>query len=188
MTRRRSTARRTPARGGQQGYEPPVTRMRRDERILELALERWSQRQIAAEVGLTQGGVSKALWRIYTRQLATLTEEKRGLPGQAGAAGGAPRAGRPGGARAQSGGRDHTPAAQGGGGWRGGGHDGRRARNTVRRRQSELLGGGTAVRRVRREAARLVRPPSTPRGHAATGPRSGHRPRPPRRPPLVRPH
>ena len=75
MTRRRPTARRTPARGGQQGYEPPVTRMRRDERILELALERWSQRQIAAEVGLTQGGVSKALRRIFTRQLATLTEE-----------------------------------------------------------------------------------------------------------------
>ena len=42
MTRRRSTARRVPARGGQQGYEPPVTRMRRDERLLELALERWS--------------------------------------------------------------------------------------------------------------------------------------------------
>ena len=75
MTRRRPTARRTPARGGQQGYEPPVTRMRRDERILELALERWSQRQIAAEVGLTQGGVSKALRRILTRQLTTLTEE-----------------------------------------------------------------------------------------------------------------
>ena len=54
MTRRRSTARRAPARGGQQGYEPPVTRMRRDERLLELALERWSQRRIAAEVGLTQ--------------------------------------------------------------------------------------------------------------------------------------
>ena len=49
--------------------------MRRDERILDLALERWSQRQIAAEVGLTQGGVSKALRRIFTRQLATLTEE-----------------------------------------------------------------------------------------------------------------
>ena len=75
MTRRRSTARRAPARGGQQGYEPPVTRMRRDERILELALERWSQRQIAAEVGLTQGGVSKALRRILTRQLTTMTEE-----------------------------------------------------------------------------------------------------------------
>ena len=75
MTRRRSTARRTPARGGQQGYEPPVTRMRRDERLLELALERWSQRQIAAEVGLTQGGVSKALRRIFTRRLATLTQE-----------------------------------------------------------------------------------------------------------------
>ena len=75
MTRRRSTARRAPARGGQQGYEPPVTRMRRDERILELALERCSQRQIAAEVGLTQGGVSKALRRIFTRQLTTMTEE-----------------------------------------------------------------------------------------------------------------
>ena len=75
MTRRRSTARRAPARGGQQGYEPPVTRMRRDERLLELALERWSQRRIAAEVGLTQAGVSKALRRILTRQLATLTEE-----------------------------------------------------------------------------------------------------------------
>ena len=75
MTRRRSTARRAPARGGQQGYEPPVTRMRRDERILDLALERCSQRQIAAEVGLTQGGVSKALRRIFTRQLTTMTEE-----------------------------------------------------------------------------------------------------------------
>ena len=75
MTRRRPTARRTPARGGQQGYEPPVTRMRRDERILDLVVERWSQRQIAAEVGLTQAGVSKALRRILTRQLATLTEE-----------------------------------------------------------------------------------------------------------------
>ena len=75
MTRRRPTARRVPARGGQQGYEPPVTRMRRDERLLELALERWSQRQIAADVGLTQGGVSKALRRIFTRQLATMTQE-----------------------------------------------------------------------------------------------------------------
>ena len=89
MTRRRSTARRAPARGGQQGYEPPVTRMRRDERILDLVVERWSQRQIAAEVGLTQGGVSKALRRILTRRQATLTQEGRSLSDQAGAAGGA---------------------------------------------------------------------------------------------------
>ena len=75
MTRRRATARRAPARGGQQGYEPPVTRMRRDERLLDLVVERWSQRQIAADVGLTQGGVSKALRRILTRQLTTMTEE-----------------------------------------------------------------------------------------------------------------
>ena len=75
MTRRRPTARRTPARGGQQGYEPPVTRTRRDERILDLVVERWSQRRIAADVGLTQGGVSKALRRIFTRRQATLTQE-----------------------------------------------------------------------------------------------------------------
>ena len=186
MTRRRSTARRAPARGGQQGYEPPVTRMRRDERLLELALERWSQRQIAAEVGLTQGGVSKASPAHPHATAGHPDGGDRGLSDQAGAAGGAPRAGSPGGARAQSGGRDHAPAAQGGGGWRGGGHDGRRARHAVRRGQSDLLGGGTAVRRVRREAARLVRPPRTPRGRAVTVPRSGHRQRPPPRPPLVR--
>ena len=186
MTRRRSTARRTPARGGQQGYEPPVTRMRRDERLLDLVVERWSQRQIAADVGLTQGGVSKALRRILTRQLTTMTEEGEAYRTQAGAAGGAPGAGSPGGARAQSGGRDHAPAAQGDGGWRGGGHDGRRARHAVRRGQSDLLGGGTAVRRVRRAPGRRVRPPRTPRGRAVTVPRSGHRQRPPPRPPLVR--
>ena len=111
-----------------------------------------------------------------------------GMRTSAGTAGGAPGAGGPGGARAQSGGRDHAPAAQGGGGWRGGGHDGRRARNAVRRGQSDLLGGGTAVRRVRRAPGRLVRPPRTPSGRAATGPRSGRRQRPPPRPPLVRPH
>ena len=162
--------------------------MRRDERILELALERCSQRQIAADVGLTQAGVSKALRRILTRQLATLTEETEAsrvrlvLLAERRA-----RAAREGHARSQAG-RDHAPAAQGGGGWRGGGHDGRRTRNAVRRGQSELLGRGTAVRRVRREAARLVRLPRTPSGRGATGPRSGHRQRPPRRPPLVRPH
>ena len=100
----------------------------------------------------------------------------RGLPGQAGAAGGAPGAGGPGGARAQSGGRDHAPAAQSGGGWRGGGHDGRRARHAVRRGQSDLLGGGTAGRRVRREAARLGRPP--PHSQWARGYRPSIRPPP----------
>ena len=186
MTRRRPTARRAPARGGQQGYEPPVTRMRRDERILDLALERWSQRQIAADVGLTQGGVSKALRRIFTRQLATMTEETEASRVKLVLLAERRARAAPGGARAQSGGRDHAPAAQGGGGWRGGGHDGRRARNAVRRGQSDLLGSGTAVRRVRREAARLVRPPRSLSGRAATGPRSGRRQRPPPRPPLVR--
>ena len=161
--------------------------MRRDERILDLVVERWSQRQIAADVGLTQGGVSKALRRIFTRRLATLDGGGRNLPGQAGAAGGAPRAGGPGGARAQSGGRDHAPAAQGGGGWRGGGHDGRRTRNAVRREQSEP---NLAVeQRADEFAAKLLGlydPPRTPSGRVATGPRSGPRQRPPPRRPLVR--
>ena len=188
MTRRRPTARRAPARGGQQGYEPPVTRMRRDECILELALERCSQRQIAAEVGLTQGGVSKALRRIFTRQLTTMTEEgeayrlKLVLLAERRA-----RAAREGHARSQADvtTRRQRKVAAGGGA----------AATTVVELETQsaagnptLLSGGTAGRRVRRKIARLVRPPSTPRGHAATGPRSGHRPRPPRRPPLVRPH
>lgn len=49
--------------------------MHRDERILELALDRWSQRRIAAEVGLTQVGVSKALRRILRRHLADVRQE-----------------------------------------------------------------------------------------------------------------
>ena len=63
------------ARGGQDGYEPPAVRMRRDERILELALERLSQRQIAAEVGLTQAGVSKALRRILQSQAVSVQQD-----------------------------------------------------------------------------------------------------------------
>ena len=49
--------------------------MHRDERILELALDRWSQRRIAAEVGLTQVGVSKALRRILQRHLADVRQD-----------------------------------------------------------------------------------------------------------------
>lgn len=58
--------------GGQGGFEPPVRRMRRDARILELALERWSQRRIAAEVGLSQVGVLKALRRILRDHAAEI--------------------------------------------------------------------------------------------------------------------
>ena len=199
MTRRRSTARRTPARGGQQGYEPPVTRMRRDERILDLALERCSQRQIAAEVGLTQGGVSKALRRIFTRGQATLTQEaeayrtKLVLLAERRA-----RAAREGHARSQADvttRRQRKVAARGGAAattvveldtqsaagnpnylaaWNSGPTSSPRSCSACTT-PPHLLGGGTAVRRV-------------PSGRGATGPRSGRRPRPPRRPPLVRPH
>ena len=188
MTRRRSTARRAPARGGQQGYEPPVTRMRRDERILELALERWSQRQIAAEVGLTQGGVSKALRRIFTRQLATLTEEtepsrvKLVLLAERRA-----RAAREGHARSQADvtTRRQRKVAAGGGA----------AATTVVELDTQSAAGNpnylAVEQRADEFAAKLLGlydPPRTPSGRAATGPRSGRRQRPPRRPPLVRPH
>ena len=187
MTRRRPTARRTPARGGQQGYEPPVTRMRRDERILELALERWSQRQIAAEVGLTQGGVSKALRRIFTRQLTTLTEEteasrvKLVLLAERRA-----RAAREGHARSQADvtTRRQRKVAAGGGA----------AATTVVELDTQSAAGNPTYLAVEQRsdefAAKLLGlydpPPRTPSGRAATGPRSGHRPRPPPRPPLVR--
>ena len=175
MTRRRPTARRTPARGGQQGYEPPVTRMRRDERILDLALERWSQRQIAAEVGLTQAGVSKALRRILTRQLATLTEEgeayrtKLVLLAERRA-----RAAREGHARSQADvtTRRQRKVAAGGGA----------AATTVVELDTQSAAGNPTYLAVEQRcdefAAHLVgvyEPPRTPRGRAVTVPRSGHR-------------
>ena len=69
--------RKTPvkARGGKGGYEPPAVRMRRDDQILELALDRWSQRQIAAEVGLSQVGVHKALRRILRKHVAAVQQD-----------------------------------------------------------------------------------------------------------------
>ncbi len=144
MTRRRPTARRSPARGGQEGYEPPVTRLRRDERILDLARRALEptpdRRRGRAHAGRGIQGPPTHLHATGGHPDAG----GRGLPGQAGAAGGPPGAGSPGGARAQSGGRDHASAAQSDGGWRGGGHDGRRARHAVRRGQSDLLGSGAA--------------------------------------------
>ena len=186
MTRRRPTARRAPARGGQQGYEPPVTRMRRDERILDLALERWSQRQIAAEVGLTQGGVSKALRRIFTRRLATMTQEaeasrvKLVLLAERRA-----RAAREGHARSQADvtTRRQRQVAAGGGA----------AATTVVELETQSAAGNPTYLAVEQRsdefAAKLLGlydPPRTPSGRAATGPRSGRRQRPPPRPPLVR--
>ena len=63
------------ARGGKDGYEPPTVRMRRDERVLELAMDRWSQRRIAAEVGLSQVGVLKALRRILRHHAADVQQD-----------------------------------------------------------------------------------------------------------------
>ena len=108
--------------------------------------------------------MSKALRRILTRQLATLTEEgeayrtKLVLLAERRA-----RAAREGHARSQADvtTRRQRKVAAGGGA----------AATTVveldtqsAAGQSDLLSGGTAVRRVRREAARLVRPPALPVG------------------------
>ena len=160
--------------------------MRRDERILELVLERWSQRQIAAEVGLTQGGVSKALRRILTRGQATLTQEaeayrtKLVLLAERRA-----RTAREGHARSQADvtTRRQRKVAAGGGA----------AATTVVELETQSAAGNPNYLAVEQRcdefAAHLVGlydPPRTPSGRAATGPRSGRRQRPPPRPPLVR--
>ena len=188
MTRRPLHGSAGPPRGGQQGYEPPVTRMRRDERILDLALERCSQRQIAADVGLTQGGVSKALRRIFTRQLATMTEEteasrvKLVLLAERRA-----RAAREGHARSQADvtTRRQRKVAAGGGA----------AATTVVELETQSAAGNPNYLAVEQRsdefAAKLLGlydHPALPADTRPPVPRSGHRPRPPRRPPLVRPH
>ena len=130
--------------------------------------------------------MSKALRRIFTRQLATLTEEteasrvKLVLLAERRA-----RADREGHARSQADvtTRRQRKVAAGGGA----------AATTVVELDTQSAAGNPTYLAVEQRcdefAAHLVGlddPPRTPRGRAATGPRSGHRPRPPPRPPLVR--
>ena len=67
---------RTPGqgRGGQGGHEPRARTQARELRVLERSIQGHSQREIAAEEGLTQGGVSKILSRLEQRALEELVD------------------------------------------------------------------------------------------------------------------
>jgi predicted transcriptional regulator len=61
-------------RGGKGGHEPRARIRTRELRALELANQGWSQHQIAADLGISQAGVSKLLKRIELRLLRELTD------------------------------------------------------------------------------------------------------------------
>ena len=60
--------------GGQGGHEPRARIRTRELRALELTNLGWSQHQIAADLGISQAGVSKLLKRVELRILQELTE------------------------------------------------------------------------------------------------------------------
>ena len=59
-------------RGGQGGHEPRAQVQGREHRVLERSVAGLSQRDIAAEEGITQSAVSKILQRVETRVLKEL--------------------------------------------------------------------------------------------------------------------
>ena len=59
-------------RGGQDGHEPRATVQAREVRVLDWSVAGLSQRQIAAEEGITQSAVSKILARVEARVLEDL--------------------------------------------------------------------------------------------------------------------
>src|SRR5688572_6176338 len=68
--------RRTTPRGGRGGYEPRIVIRAREARVLQLAVQGRTQREIAAEVGLSQPAVSKILRRVEDRLLETMHRER----------------------------------------------------------------------------------------------------------------
>src|SRR5262245_15935305 len=61
-------------RGGQGGHEPRTRIRTRELRAIELAVLGRSQQETAAELGMSQAGVSKLLKRVETRLLREMTE------------------------------------------------------------------------------------------------------------------
>jgi DNA-binding CsgD family transcriptional regulator len=79
----RRPARRRPGRGGQGGHEPRVRIRTREVRVLELTMHGWLQDQIAADLGISQGAVSKILTRIDLRVLREVADARgRQMAGQ----------------------------------------------------------------------------------------------------------
>ena len=62
-------------RGGRGGHEPRAAVLTRERRVLERSVAGFSQRQIAADEGLSQSAVSKILARVEARILAELVEQ-----------------------------------------------------------------------------------------------------------------
>ena len=62
-------------RGGRDGHEPPSRIHEREVRAMELAVQGWSQRRMAAELSISQPAVSKLLRRVEERMLRELAED-----------------------------------------------------------------------------------------------------------------
>ena len=67
--------RRGGGRGGRNGHEPPSRIHARELRAMELSVQGWSQRRMAAELGISQPAVSKMLRRLEERVLRELAED-----------------------------------------------------------------------------------------------------------------
>ena len=70
---KKRTPRRTPSRGGKDGWEPPARIRARERRAMELAVLGSTQHEIAAELQISQPAVSKLLARADERALADLS-------------------------------------------------------------------------------------------------------------------
>ena len=70
----RARMRRT--RGGKEGAEARVTIRAREQRVLELSEQGWTQQAISKEVGVTQAAVSKILRRADVRALDRINAER----------------------------------------------------------------------------------------------------------------
>ena len=70
-TRRRRT---TTSRGGKQGWEPATRLRAREQRAVSLAVQGWTQSDIARDLRVSQAAVSKILARADARALPELVE------------------------------------------------------------------------------------------------------------------
>ena len=63
-------------RGGKHGHEPRAVIVSRAEQVFEMTVQGKSQREIADELGISQPGVCKILWREEERRLGHLPAER----------------------------------------------------------------------------------------------------------------
>lgn len=64
---------RPPARGGRGGFEPRARIRAREQRVVALAIQGWTQHAIASDVHVSQAAVSKILARVDERLLQELS-------------------------------------------------------------------------------------------------------------------